>query len=78
MSPRKVKCAAGEAWVLIFVDQLDALASCSVSLHDESGQKDDIVRYIKSVVNTDPKMRKWRATDKELVINVLTHKVDGM
>jgi hypothetical protein len=50
----------------------------SISLHDESGHGEDIARYIKSVVNTDPNMRKWRATDKELVINVLTHKVDGM
>ena len=57
---------------------LEPLSFRSISLHDENGQKDDIARYIKSVVNTDPKMRKWRATDKELVINVLTHKVDGM
>jgi hypothetical protein len=57
---------------------LEPLSFRSISLHDESGQKEDIARYIKSVVNTDPKIRKWRATDKEQVINVLTHKVDGM
>lgn len=57
---------------------LEPLSFRSISLHDESGHREDIARYIKSVVNTDPKMRKWRATDKELVINVLTHKVDGM
>ena len=50
----------------------------SVSLHDESGQKVDIASYIKSVVHTDPTMQAWTAIDKELVINVLTHKVDGM
>ena len=50
----------------------------SISLHDESGQKVDIVSYIKSVVHTDPKMQAWTAIDKELVINVLIHKVDGM
>ena len=57
---------------------LEPLSFRSISLHDESGHREDIVRYIKSVVNTDPKMQAWRAGDKELVINVLTHKVDGM
>ena len=50
----------------------------SISLHDKSGQKEDIASYIKSVVHTDPKMQAWTASDKELVINVLSHKVDGM
>jgi len=50
----------------------------SISLQDESGQKEDITSYIKSVVHTDPKMEAWRAGDKELVINVLSNKVDGM
>jgi len=49
-----------------------------ISLHDESGQKEDIANYIKSFVHTDPKMQAWRADDKQLVIDVLTHKVDGM
>jgi hypothetical protein len=57
---------------------LEPLSFRSISLHDESGHREDIVRYIKSVVNTDPKMQAWRASDKELVINVLTHKVKGM
>jgi hypothetical protein len=57
---------------------LEPLLFRTISLHDESGQKEDIARYIKSVVNTDPKIRNWRATDKERVIDVLTHKVDGM
>jgi hypothetical protein len=57
---------------------LEPLSFRSISLHDESGQKEDIASYIKSVVHTDPKMQAWRAGDKELVINVLTHKVDGM
>ena len=54
---------------------LEPLSSRSITLHDESGQKDDIASYIKSVVHTDPKMQ---ACDKELVISVLTRKVDGM
>jgi hypothetical protein len=57
---------------------LKLLSFRSVSLHDECGQKEDIASYIQSVVNTDPKMQGWRAGDKELVINVLTHKVHGV
>lgn len=57
---------------------LEPLSFRSISLHDESGHREDIARYIKSVVNTDPNIRKWRATDRELVVNVLTHKVNGM
>ena len=57
---------------------LEPLSFRSISLHDESGQKEDIASYIKSVIHTDPKMQAWRAGDKELVINVLSHKADGM
>ena len=57
---------------------LEPLSFRSISLHDESGQKEDIADYIKSVIGTDPKMQAWRASDKESVTNVLTHKVDGM
>ena len=49
-----------------------------IFLHAESGQVQDIVNYIKFVVCTDPKIKKWRAKDKDLVIGVLTDKVDGM
>ena len=57
---------------------LEPLSFRSISLHDESGHREDIARYIRSVVNTDPNIRKWRATNKELIIDVLTHKADGM
>jgi hypothetical protein len=57
---------------------LGPLAFRSVSLHAESGQAKDIEEYIKSVVTTDPKMRAWRAADKEFVIETLTKKADGM
>ena len=50
----------------------------SVSLHDESGQRRDIVNYVRSIVYTDAKMERWRPEDKELVIDVLTKKADGM
>ena len=57
---------------------LDPLPFNQISLHTEIGQVQDIVEYVKFVIHTDPKMKKWRAADKELVIEVLTNKVDGM
>jgi hypothetical protein len=50
----------------------------TVILHEELGQKQDIINFINSVVNTDPKTKKWRTEDKELVIEVLTSKAQGM
>ena len=57
---------------------LEPLTFCSVSLHDESGQKKDIEDYIKSIVNTDRRMRRWTSVHKQLVIDVLTERADGM
>jgi len=39
---------------------------------------EDIENYIRSVVNTDPKNRRWKEEDKQLVIDVLTERADGM
>ena len=36
---------------------------------------EDIESYIKSVVNMDPRNRRWTAEDKQLVIDVLRHKI---
>ena len=60
------------------VPVLDPLAFRSVSLHGEGGQIQDIVDYVKSTVRTDLMMRKWKAADKQLVIDVPTTKADGM
>ena len=57
---------------------LEPLTFRSVSLHDERGQKEDIENYIKSVVNTNRKMRRWTPEQKQLVIDVLTKQADGM
>jgi len=57
---------------------LEPLTFRSVSLHDESGQKEDIENYIKSIVNTDRRMRRWTSVVKQLVIDVLTERADGM
>ena len=59
-------------------DVLNPLIFCSVSLHDQNGQKRDIEEYVKSVINTHPKTRGWKAKHKQLVIDVLTKKSDGM
>ena len=57
-----------------------SLASHLVSLHDEIGQKNDIADYIKSVVHSDADtmMKKWRADEKDLVIEKLSERADGM
>ena len=54
------------------------LASHSVSLHDESGQQEDIVKYLASFVRLDRKVRRWRDEDKDLLIKTLSEKADGM
>ena len=61
-------------------DALEKIASQSVSLHDESGQKKDIAEYIESVVHSNPAraMRRWRDADKDLVIRTLSERADGM
>ena len=57
---------------------LEPLTFRSISLHDEGGQKEDIESYIKSVVNTNKKMRRWTPVHKRLVIDVLSERADGM
>ena len=59
---------------------LEGLAFYSVSLHDESGQNEDISNYIKSVVHSpsDTLMKRWREDDKDLVIRTLSARSDGM
>ena len=57
---------------------LERLTERAVSLHDESGQKEDIVNYVTSSVHSDRRMGRWREEDKELVIKTLSEKVDGM
>jgi hypothetical protein len=57
---------------------LKPLVTQQVSLHDESGQKQDINDYITSVVRSDERMKRWRDNDKTMVIDKLTAKADGM
>ena len=49
-----------------------------VSLHDESGQQQDIADYVGAFVHSDRRMRRWRDEDKDLVIKRLSERADGM
>ena len=57
---------------------LKHLTPCAVSLHNESGQQQDIINYVTSFVQLDRKVRRWRQEDKDLVIKTLSEKADGM
>ena len=57
---------------------LEPLTTLKISLHDESGQKEDIIKYIESVVRSDRSMRRWKEEDKQLVVHTLSSKADGM
>ena len=61
-------------------DALGSIASQTVSLQDEHGQKKDIADYVRSVVYSSSAkfMRRWRKEEKEDVIETLSEKVDGM
>jgi len=55
-----------------------ASASSRVSLHEENGQREDISHYVRSFVHSDEAMRRWRKEDRELVIDTLSERADGM
>ena len=57
---------------------IQPLATQQVSLHDEIGQQQDIINYVTYVVHSDKKMKKWRDDDKNMVIDKLTERADGM
>ena len=61
-------------------DAIGSLASHLVSLHEESGQKKDIADYVRSVVHSNSvrAQRRWSDVDKDLVINTLSERADGM
>ena len=56
---------------------LEPLAPFRLSLHDESGQN-DILDYVRVVVDSDRQMRGWREADKQMVIDTLSDRADGM
>jgi hypothetical protein len=54
------------------------LASRRVCLHQESGHSQDIIHYLRTMLRTHPKMKGWKADDKEVVINTLFRKAEGV
>jgi len=59
-------------------DVLEPLAACPVLLHNERGQKQDIIEYVRAFVYADRRMQRWRDEEKDLVIKTLSDKADGM
>ena len=57
---------------------VEPLTTRPVSLHEESGQQEDIANYVASIVGSDRRTRRWRKEDRDLVIKTLTEKADGM
>ena len=61
-------------------DALEPLTSYQLSLHDQIGQNNDIVDYIRSFVYSDsePTIRGWKEEDKEFAVEMLSKQADGM
>ena len=57
---------------------LEPLASGHLSLHDQPGQMRDIAEYVCAVVQSDTKMTSWRDDDRQMVIETISEKADGM
>ena len=57
---------------------LQPLAFRSVSLHNQRGQQEDIKKYIGSFVVNDRRMKNWSPEYRQLVIDVLEKRADGM
>ena len=57
---------------------LEPLTTHAISIHEETGQNEDITNYICSVVSSDRKLRCWLDEDKKLVVEVLSERADGM
>ena len=51
--------------------------SSIISLHDENGQKNDIVNFVRSEVLFYGNLRRWSEEDKELAIKTLSDKADS-
>jgi hypothetical protein len=57
---------------------LDPLTYAPLSLHDQEGQKRDIVDYINHVIDSDVKIKRWREEDRSEVIRTLSDRACGM
>ena len=59
-------------------DVLKPLTLFSISLHEEAGQRQDMIDFVSSVVYSDRRMRTWRTEDKLLAIRILSESANGM
>ena len=57
---------------------LKPLAVNAISLHEETRQKTVIANYVSSVVSSDERMKNWRDEDKQIVVDELSERADGM
>jgi ankyrin repeat protein len=57
---------------------LEPLTTNRMSLHDESGQKKDIIDFVTSVVYSNKNMGRWRDEDRKLVVQTLSERASGM
>ncbi|KAH9980856.1 hypothetical protein BGW80DRAFT_1453810 [Lactifluus volemus] len=55
-----------------------SLPSLHIPLHDQGGQRDDIINYVDFVVHSHKGTQKWRSEDKDLVIQRLSEGANGM
>jgi hypothetical protein len=77
--PQLYVCATSRPEIDIW-NAIEPLTSLRVSLHDQTGQKEDIAEFVRSIVysNSDTNMKRWKKEDKELVIKTLSERADGM
>jgi NACHT domain len=59
-------------------DVLEPLAVHNVPLHEQDGQRQDIIDYIHDFIQSDTRVQRWRDEDKQLVIETLTKRASGM
>ena len=59
---------------------VEPLTFLRVSLHDETGQREDIADYVRSIVysDSDTNMKRWKKEEKEMVVKTLAERADGM
>ena len=57
---------------------LEELTTLKICLHDEIGQREDIIMYIESAVRSDRSMQRWKDGDRRLVVDTLSNRSDGM
>jgi hypothetical protein len=57
---------------------LEPLCHFRLSLQDEMGQKQDILKYVSDVIDSDTNFGTWGGDDKQLVIDTLCERAHGM